>query len=43
MDKEEDDTITTSVTCGDTAKWTEIAKRLPGRIGEQVKEDGLMC
>jgi hypothetical protein len=36
--KEEDDIITASVTCGDTAKWTEIAKRLPGRIGEQVKE-----
>jgi hypothetical protein len=36
--KEEDDIITASVTCGDTAKWNEIAKRLPGRIGEQVKE-----
>ena len=35
--KEEDDIITQSVSSGND-KWSEIAKRLPGRIGEQIKE-----
>ncbi|KAL3815816.1 hypothetical protein ACHAXA_010750 [Cyclostephanos tholiformis] len=35
--KEEDDIITASVSSGND-KWSEIAKRLPGRIGEQIKE-----
>jgi hypothetical protein len=35
--KEEDDIITALVSSGND-KWSEIAKRLPGRIGEQIKE-----
>jgi hypothetical protein len=35
--KEEDDVIAQSVASGND-KWSEIAKRLPGRIGEQIKE-----
>jgi hypothetical protein len=35
--KEEDNIITASVSSGNN-KWSEIAKRLPGRIGEQIKE-----
>ncbi len=35
--KEEDNIITASVSSGND-KWSEIAKRLPGRIGEQIKE-----
>jgi hypothetical protein len=35
--KEEDGIITQSVSSGND-KWSEIAKRLPGRIGEQIKE-----
>ena len=31
------DIITASVSSGN-GKWSEIAKRLPGRIGEQIKE-----
>ncbi|KAL3790604.1 hypothetical protein ACHAW5_011178 [Stephanodiscus triporus] len=35
--KEEDDIITECISSGND-KWSEIAKRLPGRIGEQIKE-----
>lgn len=35
--KEEDDIIAQSVATGNK-KWSDIAKGLPGRIGEQVKE-----
>ncbi|KAL7537386.1 hypothetical protein ACHAXR_012221 [Thalassiosira sp. AJA248-18] len=35
--KEEDNIITESVAAGNM-KWSDIAGRLPGRIGEQVKE-----
>jgi len=35
--QEEDDIITNAVDSGNT-KWSDIAKHLPGRIGEQIKE-----
>ena len=35
--KEEDDIITECVNAGNE-RWSDIAKRLPGRIGEQIKE-----
>lgn len=35
--KEEDDTITSCIKAGVT-KWSEIAERIPGRIGKQCRE-----